>query len=280
MSSTYAIGDIQGCFTELSRLVEMIEFDATCDRLWFVGDLVNRGEGSLETLRYVKSLGDAATVVLGNHDLHLLAVAEGFRKMRDDDTLSEILDAPDRDELLAWLRFRPLLHMEDEHVLVHAGLLPQWDIHVARARADEVETALRAPEYRTFLADMYGSKPDMWQDDLHGPDRLRVIVNAMTRMRFCSAAGQMEFRSAGELENPPTGFVPWFQVPDRASQNVTVICGHWSALGLHIEPNLLALDTGCVWGKALTAVRLEDRRIYQVQSVNPAAGEARLAQQR
>lgn len=262
--ATYAIGDVQGCFEELQALLGEFGFDRGEDRLWFVGDLVNRGPASLETLRFVRDLGERAVSVLGNHDLHLLAVAHGLVKAREDDTLKEVLAAPDRDDLVDWMRRLPMIHADRGYVLVHAGLLPQWNADTAKALAGEVEAELRGARHREFLAQLYGSRPDRWSDGLQGMDRLRVIVNAMTRMRFCTPQGVMEFLTKGEVAKAPAGYLPWFEVPGRKSARDTVICGHWSALGLHIAPNLLVLDSGCVWGGKLTAVRLEDRRLYQV----------------
>ena len=262
--ATYAIGDVQGCMDELEALLGTCAFDAARDRLWFVGDLVNRGPDSLGVLRFVRGLGDRAVAVLGNHDLHLLCVAEGFAKPRKDDTLADVLAARDGGALLGWLRARPLMYAEADRVLVHAGLLPQWSLAKALALAGEVEAALRGPEYRNFLARLYGSEPFDWDDALAGPDRLRVIVNAMTRMRFCTDEGTMEFRSKGGLDSAPDGYRAWFRVPGRGSAGSTVICGHWSALGLRVEPGLIALDTGCVWGGALSAVRLDDGQLFQV----------------
>lgn len=262
--STFAIGDVQGCFKELRALLAAIGFDRVKDRLWFVGDLVNRGPASLETLRFVRELGKSALTVLGNHDLHLLALAHGYAERREDDTLDDILSAPDCDELVDWLRGRPMIHAESSYVLVHAGLLPQWDALKAKALAGEVEAALRGPGYREFLSQLYGSRPEYWSDELRGIDRLRVVVNAMTRLRFCTPDGHMEFQTKGETMNAPAGYVPWFEVSGRKSARDTVICGHWSALGLLITPNLLALDSGCVWGGRLCAIRLEDRRVYAV----------------
>lgn len=261
---TYAIGDVQGCFAQLRRLLDVIQLDSRHDRLWFVGDLVNRGPRSLEVLRFVKGLGDRAVTVLGNHDLHLIMVAEGFGKRHKEDTLEAILAAPDRDELLAWLRAQPLCHAEDGYALVHAGLLPQWSLEQALALSEEVREMLSGPHYRDFLAHMYGSDPPYWRDELRGWDRLRVIVNAMTRMRFCTPDGVMDFRSKGPPQAAPPGCMPWFEVPHRASLTHTVVCGHWSALGLRLHTRLLALDSGCLWGGALTAVRLEDRQVFQV----------------
>ncbi|MGB8435971.1 MAG: symmetrical bis(5'-nucleosyl)-tetraphosphatase [Burkholderiales bacterium] len=262
--ATYAIGDVQGCFVELERLLDEIRFDAARDRLWFVGDLVNRGPQSAEVLRFVKSLGDRAVTVLGNHDIHLFAHVAGYGKKRADDSFGDVLAAPDCDALVEWLRARPMMHVERGYAMVHAGLLPAWSIERALELAAEVESALRAPDYRTFLAGLYGSQPDRWRDGLRGVDRLRVVVNAMTRMRFVDANGVMDFRSKGELENAPRGYLPWFDVPGRASADVPIVCGHWSALGLLIRPDLLALDSGCVWGGRLTAVRLDDRSVFQV----------------
>ena len=266
--ATYAIGDVQGCMSELDSLLGACAFDRAIDKLWFVGDLVNRGPASLEVLRFVKGLGTAAVVVLGNHDLHLLCVAEGFAMSRPDDTLDEILGARDRTELLGWLRARPLLHESEGNLLVHAGLLPQWTVPRALELAHEVETALRGAGYRDCLSKLYGSEPNAWNDGLSGPDRIRVIVNAMTRMRFCTVAGTMEFRAKGVVDAAPPGFGPWFEIPGRRSASATVICGHWSALGVRLQEGLIALDSGCIWGGALTAVRIEDQRVYQV----PCAG--------
>jgi bis(5'-nucleosyl)-tetraphosphatase (symmetrical) len=262
--STLAVGDVQGCCNELYNLLRQARFDAVRDRLWFVGDLVNRGPQSLEVLRFVRGLGDRAVTVLGNHDLHLLAQFTGHVRPRPDDTLEQVLAAPDASELVDWLRARPLLHAEGQFVLVHAGLLPQWSIDQAAALAREVEDALRSPHYRDFVAAMYGSRPDRWEDRLQGFDRLRVIVNAMTRMRFCTPAGVMEFQTKGETAAAPPGYVPWFEAPGRRSAGSIVICGHWSALGLRVAPDLMALDSGCVWGGKLSAVRLEDGKLFQV----------------
>ena len=262
--ATYAIGDVQGCADALRRLRESFSFERARDRLWFVGDLVNRGPDSLATLRLVRDLGDAAVTVLGNHDFHLLAVAAGHAKKRRSDTLDAVLDAPDRDELLTWLRQRPMLHVEGKWAMVHAGLLPQWTIDKAALLAREVEAALRGEGWREFLATLYGDTPDSWNENLRGADRLRVIVNAMARMRFCSADGTIELRTKGESANAPPGFFPWFDAPGRANCSHTIVCGHWSTLGLKMRPDLLALDSGCVWGGRLSAVRLEDGKLFQV----------------
>lgn len=265
--ATYAIGDIQGCFDELKRLLDYISFNRKRDRLWFVGDLVNRGPDSLPVLRFVRDLGDSAVTVLGNHDLHLVMQAEGFGRASKEDTLAAVLAASDRDELLAWLRGLPLFHVEDEYAMVHAGLLPQWDVAQAASLADEASCALTCRAYRDFLTHMWGSEPAAWRDDLSGWDRLRVVINAMTRLRFITADGAMELRapgSKGPPERGPAGCLPWYAAPGRASRDHTLIFGHWSALGLLQEARLLALDSGCLWGGSLTAVRLEDRRVFQL----------------
>ncbi len=265
--ATFAIGDLQGCYDPLRRLLDYLDFSPERDRLWFVGDLVNRGPQSLEVLRFVKGLGHAAVTVLGNHDLHLAMQAAGFGKANKEDTLAAILAAPDRDELLGWLRARPLFHVEGDWAMVHAGLLPAWDIAQARALSDEVSAALTAPDYLDFLANMWGSEPDAWHDGLAGWDRLRVVVNAMTRMRFVTPDGRMEFRAPGAKGPPergPAGCLPWFEAPGRKSADHAIVCGHWSALGFRQTDRLLALDSGCLWGGSLTAVRLEDRRVFQL----------------
>jgi bis(5'-nucleosyl)-tetraphosphatase (symmetrical) len=263
--AVYAIGDLQGCFEPLERLLAKIAFDPGRDRLWFVGDLVNRGPDSLRCLRFVKSLGDSAVAVLGNHDLHLVCVAEGIEKGKRRDTLDDVLEAPDRDELVAWLRHRPLMHVEDGMVLVHAALMPEWSVAKARSLAAEVEAALRGPDYRALLARMYGDEPDRWRDDLRGMDRLRVVINAMTRLRMVDDDGAMVLRYKGEPGDASDEWTPWFDVPGRRSRDHAVVCGHWSALGLCVREDLLALDSGCVWGRSLTAVRLEDRKLFEVR---------------
>lgn len=262
--ATYAIGDLQGCFDPLQDLLGQIGFRESSDHLWFVGDLVNRGPQSLEILRFVRSLGKSAIIVLGNHDLHLLMVAEGHAKAHRQDTLDKILEAPDRDELLDWLRGLPMMHADGDYAMVHAGLLPSWTVAEALDLARESEDALRGPDWRALLAQMYGNQPDHWDDGLTGYARLRVIINAMTRLRVCTADGRMQFSHKGRIEDIPAGYFPWFAVPGRKNTNATIICGHWSAIGLVAQKNLLALDSGCLWGGQLSAVRLEDRRIYQV----------------
>jgi bis(5'-nucleosyl)-tetraphosphatase (symmetrical) len=258
--ATYAIGDVQGCFDELRQLLEKTGFEKRKDRLWFVGDLVNRGPKSLEVLRFVRDLGARAITVLGNHDLHLVTQHEGIERRREDDTFDDVLDAPDAKELVAWLRTRPMMHVQGDYAMVHAGLLPQWTIEKASKLAREVEAALVARGYQDFLRNMYGSTPDEWSDSLTGWDRLRVIVNAMTRMRFCTRDGKMDFKAKGK--QPPPGYVPWFEARHKDEKNL--VSGHWSALGLKLGERFAMLDSGCVWGGPLTALRLEDRALYQI----------------
>jgi bis(5'-nucleosyl)-tetraphosphatase (symmetrical) len=258
--ATYAIGDIQGCFDELQELLRDFNFVKRRDKLWFVGDLVNRGPKSLEVLRMVRDLGDRAVVVLGNHDLHLVTQYEGFERRRNDDTFDDVLEAKDAKELVDWLRTQPMMHADETYAMVHAGLLPQWSIAKAMLLGAEVERALRAPDYRQFLKNMYGSKPTDWSDSLGGWDRLRVIVNSMTRMRFCTPAGKMDLQSKGA--KPPAGYLPWYET--RPAGEKPIVFGHWSQLGLRLDPQASCLDSGCVWGGSLSALRLEDRALYQV----------------
>lgn len=262
--ATYAVGDIQGCFHSFQALLKKIQFNAAVDKLWLVGDLINRGSGSLEVLRWMFDHQSSIVTVLGNHDLHTLVVSEGFVRPHRSDTIQPLLDAPDAPELLSWLRQQPLLHFEHGHLMVHAGLLPQWTAINAKLLADEVHAALIADNYRDFLKHMYGNQPVQWDEDLYGWDRLRVITNAMTRLRLCSQAGEMEFKFKGELKNRPEEYLPWFDIAHRASANTPIIFGHWSALGLHVGNNIYALDTGCLWGGALTALRLDDKAVFQV----------------
>ncbi|MFZ6847069.1 symmetrical bis(5'-nucleosyl)-tetraphosphatase [Undibacterium sp. RuRC25W] len=265
MSTTYFIGDIQGCADQLHELIALIERTSSNNYYLFAGDLVNRGPKSLETLRLIRTLQQTgqAESVLGNHDLHLLAVANGIRPSHRSDTLDQILQAPDRDELLHWLRHRPMAILKNAHLLVHAGLFPSWSAQQTMALAHEVETMLKSVDWLAFLRTMYGNTPEAWSDDLQGNDRLRCIVNALTRMRFCSAEGRMDFASKDGLAAAPAGYAPWFDLP-RATADCTVVFGHWSTLGLVLRPNLISLDTGCVWGGKLTAVAMNDRQIIQV----------------
>ena len=272
--ATYAIGDLQGCFAPLERLLAKIRFDATRDRLWFVGDLVNRGPDSLACLRFVRSLGDAAVSVLGNHDLHLVCVAEGAEKSKGRDSLETILAAADREELVGWLRHRPMMHVERGFALVHAGLLPAWTIEKASSLAREVEAALRGPRYRELLSRMYGDEPNRWSERLRGFDRLRVIINAMTRLRVCDDRGAMVLEFKGEPGEARDEWTPWYEMPRRHSRDHVLVCGHWSALGLVMREDVLMLDSGCVWGRSLTAVRLEDRQVFEVRC---SAKEVRVA---
>jgi bis(5'-nucleosyl)-tetraphosphatase (symmetrical) len=262
--TTFAIGDLQGCHSSLIRLLDSIEIASATAKIIFVGDLINRGPQSLSTLRTVYALKDTAKVLLGNHDLHLLAVAHGIRHSHNSDTVQEILDAPDRDELLAWLRRQPLALFDSGHLLVHAGVLPQWTLQQTLSLAREVETALQGPDWLDFLRHMYGNTPTQWSDALQGHDRLRCIVNALTRIRFCTADGTMEFATKEGSVAPESGYMPWFDVPGRKTADTPIVFGHWSTLGLLQRPNLLGIDTGCVWGGKLTAVRLDDHAIFQV----------------
>ncbi len=261
---TYVIGDLQGCHQSCLSLLAQIDAIDPDAQLWFAGDLVNRGPDSLATLRLMKSLGARAQCVLGNHDLHLLAAAHGIRKLSRSDTLDDILSAPDREDLLTWLRQRPLAIFEQGHLLVHAGVLPQWRAAQTRALAQEVENVLQGPKWLDFLGKMYGNEPNQWHDDLTGKARLRCIVNGLTRLRFCDAQGVMQFDSKEGAGGAPQGFMPWFDVPGRKTDDVTVLFGHWSTLGLMMRENVIGLDTGCVWGGKLSAVRLEDRKLVQV----------------
>lgn len=257
--AVYAVGDLQGCLDPLKRLLERLAFDPARDRLWLVGDLVNRGPQSLEALRFVRNLGEAAVTVLGNHDLHLLAVAMGGHRAKGKDTLDPILTAPDRDALLDWLRRQPLLHHEPNlrAVLAHAGIPPDWDLPTAAACARQVEAVLTGDGVRDFLAEMYGDHPDRWDAGLEGLERLRYTVNALTRMRYITRDGRLEFKHKCAPEQAPQGLIPWYAAP-RAPLGATVVFGHWSTLGRTRLPGALALDTGCLWGGKLTAVRLDD----------------------
>jgi bis(5'-nucleosyl)-tetraphosphatase (symmetrical) len=267
---TYVIGDLQGCAHETGVLLNRIEEDAGGPaRVLFVGDLVNRGPESLAALRRIHTLatgsGGRVEALLGNHDLHLLAVAAGVQPLGKSDTLDAILDAPDREELIAWLRQRPLAIRHDHYLLVHAGLLPSWTADQAMALAGEVQTQLRGPDWTAFLRDMYGNEPDRWDDGLSGMPRWRCIVNAFTRMRLCTPEGVMDFKEKESARAPAgSNLLPWFDVPGRRSADVTVVFGHWSALGLLLREDVIGLDSGCVWGGKLSAICLEDRGLLQV----------------
>jgi len=255
----YAIGDLQGCVEELRTLLSRLKFSADRDRLWFVGDLVNRGPDSLAALRLVRDLGDNAVVVLGNHDLHLLAVACGVQRRRRSDTLDAVLAAPDRDALIEWLRLRPLAHLEGNDLMVHAGVVPQWTAARTLALAAEVSSALRR-DPRALFEHMYGDEPERWDEQLAGAERLRFIINVLTRLRLCTADGRVDISVKGPPPPPPSPLRPWFEHPQRASRDVRVIFGHWSALGLVERPGVLGLDSGCVWGGSLTAANLDSDR--------------------
>lgn len=264
--STYAIGDLQGCFDTLKALLARIRFDRDRDTLWFVGDLVNRGADSLACLRYVSTLPKRTVVTLGNHDLHLLAVAEGVAKTKALDTLAPILAAPDRDQLLRWLRQQPLLHVSGQFAMVHAGLHPAWSWRTAQLLARDVETTLRSSRYRELLEKMYGNEPGQWSDELRGFARKRFTINVMTRMRALGALDTIDLRYKGSVPDMPTDLTPWFMRRSVRRNTRVAITGHWSALGLARHENthhVVGIDTGCIWGGALTAYRLEDRKVFQ-----------------
>jgi bis(5'-nucleosyl)-tetraphosphatase (symmetrical) len=256
--AVYAIGDLQGCYAELLRLLEVIAFDRTRDQLWFAGDLVNRGPHSLETLRFVKSLGRAAVVVLGNHDLHLLAAFCQEKRAEKKNSLNQVLDAPDCEELMHWLRHRPLFYHQDGYCLVHAGLPPQWDFAKTIRMARKAEAVLRGAGYRDFLKHLYGDKPNRWSPKLRGSGQLRFSINCFTRIRYCDKDGSLDFDYSGPPGTQPEHLVPWFQMPDRKSKSMQIIFGHWSALGYYAGDNCYGIDTGCLWGGQLTALKLSN----------------------
>ncbi len=281
--STYAIGDLQGCAASYDALLERIAFDPRHDRIWLVGDLVNRGPDSLTALRRAMAMDASTVAVLGNHDLHLLAVSAGVRKSGKGDTIAPILAAPDADVLLDWLRHRPLAHRgtvrsareagerDVDVLMVHAGILPTWDADDTMRLAGEVEAALRRDDWRTTLAGLFGNRPARWSESLVDGDRLRAIVNGLTRLRYCSDDGRIDFDAKDApaatgvaFPAPPAGYRPWFEIATRRTRDALVVFGHWSTLGLMVRDDVIALDSGCVWGGALTAVRLEDRAVFQV----------------
>ena len=263
--STYVVGDLQGCLDPLKALLAEAGFSPQQDRLWLVGDLVNRGPQSVEVLRFLRDLDKAVTAVLGNHDLYLLAVAAGLPpKDKLGDTIQPVLDAPDSAALIDWLRNVPLMHVEGAWAMVHAGLLPQWSIPQALALADEVTVHLRSPDWRVFLLELFGNKPAQWGESLTGWDRHRIVINAMTRMRFITREGALELKPKGPPENAPEGLIPWYDAENAAWRSHTILSGHWSALGLRDLGHVIALDSGCVWGGKLSALRLEDRHVFQV----------------
>ena len=261
--AVYAIGDLQGCYTALRRLLDKLKFDPTSDNLWFVGDLVNRGAESLATLRFVKSLGTSATSVLGNHDLHLLAVNLGVRKIHPKDTFDEILQARDRQELIAWLRQQPLLHHDPSlgFTMVHAGIYPFWNLDKARALAKEVEQVLAGDHYADLIKTMYGNQPSKWDDRLQGTDRLRFIINAFTRMRYCNSQGKLEFENKLRPGTQPESYLPWFEISKSINKETKIVFGHWSTLKKTHNKNIIALDKGCVWGGYLSAIDLQTSHV-------------------
>lgn len=260
--ATYALGDIQGCYDELRRLLDQLEFQPGKDQLWFVGDLVNRGPKSLEVLRFVKDLGDSAITVLGNHDLHLLAMSCGNKREKDSESLQPILDAPDHQELLHWLRHRPLLHRDKrlDFTMIHAGLPPQWKMKTAVSCAREVEKILRSDKHKKYFREMYGNEPKIWDDSLRGMDRWRFITNCLTRLRYCSRTGKLGLKQKGAPGSQKSHYMPWFSHPDRATRKERIIFGHWSTLGYHTEDNTWGLDSGCLWGGKLTALRIDVKK--------------------
>jgi bis(5'-nucleosyl)-tetraphosphatase (symmetrical) len=267
--ATYIVGDIQGCFDELQQLLKRVVFSAQKDQLWLAGDLVARGPKSLETLRFVKSLGDSAKVVLGNHDLHLMAVSVGLKKVKVKDKTAAIFSAPDKDELLTWLSQQPLLAEHDEFVMCHAGISPQWDLATARQCAREVESIIRSERLPWLLENMYSNQPDLWDDSLQGLDRYRYTINAFTRMRFCFPDSRLDMNcKLPPQEVQEDELVPWFKLPQRINLEKTVLFGHWAALQGHINEQVIGLDTGCVWGGSLTMIRWEDKQVFTQEALD------------
>lgn len=261
MKNTYVIGDVQGCYDDLCRLLENIQYDDKTDQLWFAGDLINRGPKSLQALRFIKKHASAA--VLGNHDIHLIAKALGFGRDHPGDTFDEILTAPDCDELIDWLRHLPLMHHEDGFSMVHAGLIPSWDLAQAMALAQEAQRLLASGELMDFLPHLYGDTPECWHDNLSGFERVRFIINVFTRLRICTDNGQCDFRFKGPVNTIEPPYLPWFKAPSRKTQNDKILFGHWAALECQSHTqNVYALDSGCVWGNHLTAMRLTDGKLF------------------
>lgn len=263
----YVVGDIQGCYATLQALLARCAFDPAQDRLWVAGDMINRGPKNVEVLRYLRSLGGRCQCVLGNHDFFLLAVIAGAVKSDPCDTLEDILDAPDRDELVDWLRHQPLIHVEDCSAMIHAGLLPQWSVERATQLAAEVQNHLRSHDWKSFLRSIWGGKPTVWSETLQGADRSRIIINTFCRMRFLRPDGSLALKPKGTPEDNPD-FIPWYAAPNPQWSSHTLYHGHWSALGFRDSGKVLSLDSGCVWGKQLTAVRIEDRHVFQVDAVD------------
>lgn len=268
----YAIGDIQGCYKPLKALLKQVNFNAASDKLWCVGDLINRGPMSLDTLRYLKDIDSAVEIVLGNHDLHFLAIYHGVAPMRSKDTLGKLLKAPDSDELSEWLRSKPLAHFDSietstgiqHYLMIHAGVAPQWTLQKTLNLAAEVELALQGPDFKEFLRTMYGDKPERWSKYLTGWERLRVITNYLTRIRFCDAIGAMNLDVKEGVASAPAGFRPWFEF-ETITPRTNILFGHWAAIeGVTGKPHVFALDTGCVWGRELTMMRLEDKQLFSV----------------
>ncbi len=263
--ATYAIGDIQGCYDPLCRLLEKINFDQSTDRLWFAGDLVNRGPKSLETLRFVRALGNNAVTVLGNHDIHLLALHYGVRKRKDkDSTLFPILDAPDKEELINWLQSNPLIHIEQNYLLVHAGIHPHWSQETLQTIKVEVESAVSNARSKKALSKLYGNTSGTWADAENSKDRITFALNCMTRMRYCDSDAAPEYKCSDSPGNQPAPLIPWFEINNDALSEHTILFGHWAALGYHHHKNVYALDSGCVWGNSLTSLRLEDKQVFSV----------------
>lgn len=272
----YLIGDVQGCDEALGSLLDAIAFSPSRDRLCLLGDLVNRGPASAAVLRRCMSLGESAVCLLGNHDLHLLALAAGVRKLHQGDSVQDLLNAPDRADMLDWLRQQRMAWREHDCLMVHAGVPPSWTAEQTLALAGEVEAVLRGPDCQPWLAKMYGDEPLRWSDGLTGAARLRCIVNALTRIRFCNIGGDMEFESKGGPQQAPQGFMPWFDHPQRKTADMTIAFGHWSTLGLMNRPDAICLDTGCAWGGSLSAMRLGangERELIQVPCPNPASAQ-------
>jgi bis(5'-nucleosyl)-tetraphosphatase (symmetrical) len=267
--ANYIVGDIQGCFDELMALLDSVNFSVNNDILWFAGDLVARGPRSLDTLRYAKSLGDRAKIVLGNHDLHLLAVSLGLYKAKEKDKTQPILDAPDRDELLTWLRHQPLLQEHDEFLVCHAGISPQWSRQDAISCAREVEKQLHSDNWKWLIKNMYADKPDVWSESLEGIERYRYIINAFTRMRYCFHDGRFDMKcKLPPQEVNPSKLVPWFSLQSRTPLDKMVLFGHWAALEGHVSEREIGLDTGCVWGGSLTLIRWEDKKLFSQSAIS------------
>lgn len=273
----YLVGDLQGCCDALQRLLVEIDFSASRDHLFVLGDLVNRGPQNLATLQRLRELEASASCLLGNHDLHLLAVAHGVRPLHRSDTLSDILTSPQREAWIEWVRQRPLAMLADGWLMVHAGVAPQWDLQQTLSLASEVQTCLRGPHLHTFLREMYGNEPARWDDALSGNDRLRVVINTLTRVRFLKPDGSLEFGTKHGLDKPAEGLIPWFDFPARHTAGQPIAFGHWSALGLINRPDLIALDTGCVWGGALSSMRIDGgrRELFQIDCAAPQRGQGK-----